>query len=171
MSTANKLENFWYSSTPFKWLLWPLSFLISLIARLKRALYKAKVSRSYRSPVPVVIVGNITVGGTGKTPLITYLVNSLIKRGLKVGIVSRGYKSQIGEQVHYVSTDDSVDYIGDEAFMQSRLVEAPLVIGANRSKAVKLLLEKHSLDLIISDDGLQHYKLDRDYEILLVDGN
>ena len=170
MSTANRLEKFWYSDSPFKWLLWPLSFLISLVARLKRNLHKLNLTRSYRASVPIVVVGNITVGGTGKTPLITYLVNSLEHRGLSVGIVSRGYKSKVGDQVHYVSTEDSVDYIGDEAFMQARLVNAPIVIGANRSLAVKKILEKHDLDLIISDDGLQHYQLARDYEILLVDG-
>lgn len=164
------IEKIWYSNHFTKWLLFPISLLLFLVTKLKRFLYINNLLKSKSSKVPVLVVGNITVGGTGKTPLITFLVQQLTQRNLKVGIVSRGYLSTVEVTPHLVSQEDSVELIGDEAFMQYQKLQVPMAIGAQRSESVALLTNTFDLDLIISDDGLQHYQMQRFAEILVVDG-
>ena len=124
---------------------------------------------SYRAPVPVIIVGNITVGGTGKTPLILWLIEHCRARGLRVGVVSRGYGGQPPEWPWRVRVEDDPAQVGDEPALLVRRTGVPLAIDPQRPKAVEHLLVEEHLDLILCDDGLQHYRLQRDLELVLID--
>lgn len=167
--SQSKIENFWYSQSLLKWLFWPFSFIVLIAARLKRFFYKIKLFKTHYFSCPIIVVGNITVGGTGKTPFITFLIKRLQQKKLKIGIVSRGYRSNLKNYPHLIDNKDKVEEIGDEVFMQFHALNVPMAIGADRPAAVNLLLKHHSLDLIISDDGLQHYAMSRNFEILMVD--
>jgi tetraacyldisaccharide 4'-kinase len=170
-SENSKLEKFWYSNSYLRWLLMPLSWLIQLIALFKISLYQLNILKSHSSKVPVLVVGNITVGGTGKTPFISFLISELHAKGLRVGLVSRGYHSKAPYYPYIVKGEDSVDVVGDEAFMQYFANKVPMVIGSKRAKAVELLTKTYDLDLIISDDGLQHYAMARDIEVMMIDAS
>ena len=169
------IEKIWYSKSRFVLILWPLNLIFYLIVQTKYLLYKVNILSCKKFSVPVIVVGNLTVGGTGKTPFINQLVKQLNNRGFKVGIVSRGYKSQCQSFPHQVCKTDSVSLVGDEAFMQYRSfnliskINLPIVIDPNRSRAVEYLSNHNDIDLIISDDGLQHYAMSRDMEIVLFD--
>ncbi len=174
MSIQASIEKFWYSPSKLKLLFYPLSVVFALLARFKAFLYKINFLKVNSTHLPVIVVGNITVGGTGKTPFIRYLVKQLSDRGLKVAIVSRGYKSMAPCYPHIVNQSDSVETVGDEAYMQyhymkNKQLNVPMVIDPNRSRAIKCLSDKYSLDVVISDDGLQHYAMARDFEIVMLD--
>lgn len=170
MSLGSTIERFWYSTNPLRWLLFIPSLFFLLLTRAKRFGYRVGWFNQNHFSVPVIVVGNITVGGTGKTPFITYLTKQLIAQGLNVGIVSRGYRSLAPTYPHLVKSDDDVNMLGDETFMQYQRLKVPMAIGSDRSNAVKLLSDKHDLDVIVSDDGLQHYSMSRQFEIVMVDG-
>ena len=160
------LVDAWYGDARWIKLLTPLSYLYLLIASLRRA--RAK---HWQSPVPVIVVGNITVGGTGKSPLVAWLVSRLQHKGFRPGIVSRGYGGQAKHYPLIVSATSNPLEAGDEAVMLVRRTECPVVVDPNRPRAVKQLLEQFDCDLVISDDGLQHYNLGRQYEIAVVDAD
>jgi tetraacyldisaccharide 4'-kinase len=168
-SAASRVEQFWYSQSRLKWILWPLSRLMFCVTNLKHFLYKRRLLTVNSCPVPVIVVGNITVGGTGKTPFISLLAKLLKEQGYQVGIVSRGYHSQAPTYPHLVSQSDTAEIVGDEVMMLYNQLQLPMAIDANRSNAVSKLAASYPLDLIISDDGLQHYAMDRQVEIVLVD--
>ncbi|WP_386686468.1 tetraacyldisaccharide 4'-kinase [Lonepinella sp. MS14437] len=161
--------NFWYSNTKIAYLLLPLSWLFGLISGFRRFLFKSKILKSYRSPVPVIIVGNLSVGGNGKTPVTIWLVEQLQQRGINCGVISRGYGSQSDYYPRLVSVNDDPIQSGDEPLLIVKRTGVPVCISANRQQAIELLLKQHQCDLIISDDGLQHYKLQRDIEIVVMD--
>ena len=145
-------------------LLWPLSLVFSLLARLRRATLQAQ-----RLPLPVVVVGGITVGGAGKTPLTLWLVEALRARGYRPGIISRGYGGAVSG-VHEVSVTDLPRLVGDEPLLLRQRAACPVVVGADRVAAGRALIAAHpELDLILCDDGLQHYRLARDFEIVVLD--
>ncbi|MCD9551262.1 tetraacyldisaccharide 4'-kinase [Photobacterium carnosum] len=150
-------------------LLWPLSQLFGMISRRKRQQYVDGKKVAYRAPVPVVIVGNITAGGNGKTPVVIWLVEQLLAQGLKPGVVSRGYGGKAPYYPYFVESDTSTDLAGDEPVLIRRRTGVPVAVAPVRSEAVKLLL-KHDIDVIITDDGLQHYALSRDIELVVIDG-
>jgi tetraacyldisaccharide 4'-kinase len=136
----------------------------------RRWLYYKGIKKSTRFSVPVIIVGNITVGGTGKTPLVIALARFLLEQGYKPGIVSRGYG---GKAAHYplaVTPTSSVMETGDEAILLARNTPCPVIVDPCRVRAVTALLEKTDCNIVISDDGLQHYALARDIEIVVIDG-
>jgi len=176
MASHRLIEDFWYSRSKFTWLLWPFNLLFLLLVTLKRVLYLSKIIPSNQFDKSVLVVGNISVGGTGKTPFINQLVRLLAENGIKAGIVSRGYGSHILSYPHQVTKGDTVEEVGDEAFMQfldlnvKDDMNIPLVIDPSRSKAVNYLIDSNEVDLVISDDGMQHYKMTRDIEVLLFDG-
>jgi tetraacyldisaccharide 4'-kinase len=165
-----RLERIWYRTTLLHALLFPLSLVFRAAVALRRALYRAGVLRVVRLPVPVVVVGNISVGGTGKTPLVLWLAGFLRDQGMRPGIVSRGYGGSSGEPQAVTAASDPGD-CGDEAVMLAQRCDAPVWIGANRAAAAQRLLAAHpDCNVIVADDGLQHYRLARDVEIALVDG-
>ena len=148
-------------------LLFPLSRLFARIAAYRRATFVAGKIQSVRLPVPVVVVGNIHVGGTGKTPITAALVKALQARGRKVGVISRGYGRQISE-THVLNAHSTVQEAGDEPLLLYRQTGAPVAVAAKRAKAGKALLAAFpETELLLADDGLQHYALARDMEIVV----
>ncbi len=162
---------FWYNSktTFLAILLLPLSYIFKIIVSARKLLYKCKILKSYKAKVPVIIVGNITVGGTGKTPLVIWLAKFLRSQGLKPGIISRGYGGEKQNQPIEVNLNSSTKIVGDEAILLKERSSCPVVVCTDRVKALNKLLSISNVDIIISDDGLQHYKLQRDIEIAVVD--
>lgn len=165
---ARKLIDIWYKD-PFigTWLM-PFGFFFSDIVRFRRFLYRIGVLKTRRLPVPVIIVGNITIGGTGKTPLIIALAKVLQKSGYTVGIVSRGYGGDSLPRM--VTVDSDPKQVGDEALLIAKQTDCAMAVAPLRVEAGKLLLENANCNVILSDDGLQHYALYRDIEIAVIDG-
>ncbi|MXP66284.1 tetraacyldisaccharide 4'-kinase [Pantoea sp. Nvir] len=164
------IERIWSGRSVLWLLLWPLSILYGTVSTLIRLIYQHGWQKSWRAPVPVIVVGNITTGGNGKTPVVIWLVQQLHRRGLKVGVVSRGYG---GKSEHYpllVSTKTLTEQVGDEPILISQRTGAPVAVAPKRCDAVELLLSSQEIDIIVTDDGLQHYALQRDREIVVVDG-
>lgn len=160
---------FWYRRSLFAWLLSPLAIFFEIVVRVRRIAYKKNWLTSYRLPMPVLVVGNITVGGTGKTPFVVWLAVFLKERGFKPGIVSRGYKSNAPYYPYLVTKNANVNQVGDEALLIARHTACPMVIGVDRVAAARRLIENAQCDIIISDDGLQHYRLQRDLEFVVID--
>lgn len=158
----------WYKKNPLLYLLYPLSMLYSFIAKL-RANYLIAKSKEIVFGAPVIVVGNITVGGTGKTPMVIYLAQLLKSQGYKVGLVSRGYGGKKEYPMLVKEVSNPLD-VGDEAVMLVRQTGCPMIVDANRVRAVRTLLANHECDIVISDDGLQHYAMPRDMEIIVIDG-
>lgn len=164
------LEAAWYKSSAWLVLLRPLERLFCFLARRRRQQYQNGKKPVWTAPVPVIIVGNISVGGTGKSPLVIWLIDWLRQQGYKPGVVSRGYRAQPPCKPYFVTAGSSVAEAGDEPLMIVRRTGVPLVIDSDRVAATQLLLEQTDCDLVISDDGLQHYALGRTIEIAVVDG-
>ena len=168
------LQRYWYSKNPLAFALWPLSLLFRSVAGARRWAYQRGFLTRWRSPVPVVVVGNINVGGTGKTPLVAYLFHALRKAGWKPGIVSRGYGGQSTTWPQPVYPHSDPRQVGDEPVLlaqqlQSLPIRCPIVVAPDRVAAVKQLLHDGDCDIVISDDGLQHYPLQRQIEIVVID--
>ena len=168
-----RLQHHWYRLAPLHLLLFPVSLVFRVVAGLRRYLYRVGILVSVKLPVPVIVIGNISVGGTGKTPLTLWLAQQLIENGWHPGIVSRGYVKS-GKRLsspHEVSINDTANEVGDEPLLMAQRALCPVWIDRNRPAAAQALLEAHpECDIILSDDGLQHYRLQRDVEIVVVDG-
>ncbi|WP_353166214.1 tetraacyldisaccharide 4'-kinase [Providencia sp.] len=164
------IERIWSGKSWLYVLLLPLSFLYGLIAIIRHAAYKVGLSRSWKAPIPVVVVGNLTAGGNGKTPVVIWLVESLVKEGYRVGVVSRGYGGKAESYPLVLDENTPTTAAGDEPVLIYHRTKAPVAVAPKRSDAVKALLAVHELDVVITDDGLQHYALQRDYEIVVIDG-
>ena len=159
----------WQRRGLLAWLLLPFSLLFMALVAMRRALYRARLLRCERLPVPVVVVGNLSVGGTGKTPLVIHLALALRLRGRHPGIVSRGYRGG-ATGVTEVTPAADPRLVGDEPVLIARRGGCPVVVGADRTAAARALLAGHpECDVILADDGLQHYRLVRDVEIALFD--
>jgi tetraacyldisaccharide 4'-kinase len=167
MTTAERLESAWYGTARAPWWTGPLSLLYGAITALRRALYRMGILRSVRLTVPVIVIGNLSVGGTGKTPLTIALAEGLRERGYTPGVVSRGYG---GTQKLPLLLDASAEpsHVGDEPCL-IRASGVPVAVGRDRPAAAKLLIDA-GCDVVIADDGLQHYALARDLEICVIDG-
>lgn len=165
------LERAWYRRSPWLKLLRPLSALYTCIVQRRRDdfITGARSSRVWKAPVPVLVVGNISVGGTGKTPLVMALIHSLRAQGWSPGVVSRGYGATPPAYPWCVRADHSPACVGDEPLLLVQRTGVPLVIDPDRVAATQALLDSHHCDLIISDDGLQHYALGRDLELAVID--
>jgi tetraacyldisaccharide 4'-kinase len=146
-----------------------LSLAYGAVSGSRRYLYAKQVRRSTQVPIPVVIVGNLTVGGTGKTPLVCWLTARLIERGFKPGVVTRGYGGTSGA-VRLISPADDPKLVGDESILLAGRTKVPVAVGRDRPKAA-LRLVAEGCDVIVSDDGLQHYALARDCEVVVIDGD
>ena len=158
----------WYKKSLWLYLLIPFSLVFSYLTNRRRSKFSKSKKLRYKSSIPLVVVGNLTIGGTGKTPLVAYIASELVKKGYNPGIVSRGYGGKFRETLH-VTNDTPVKQTGDEAQILSKL-NLPFYIDKNRVRAVKVLEKNNDCDVIISDDGLQHYNMNRDIEIVVIDG-
>lgn len=163
------VHKIWYQGHPAKWLLLPLSALFWLISSIRRLGFRLGLKRQTQLPVPVIVVGNITAGGSGKTPTVLYLIELLRQQGWRPGVVSRGYGASIDGELE-VRTGMTPAEVGDEPAMIALRTGIPMVVGASRVKAAHQLLANHDVNVILCDDGLQHYQLGRDIEILVIDG-
>jgi len=169
----NKL---WYESHPLGLALRPISYALHGVVWARQKAYQQGWATQYTASVPVIVIGNISVGGTGKTPFIIWL-GKLLQRTLKpsgrpirIGVISRGYKSTGENQVSLLNAGSLPEQVGDEPYMIYQHLNCPMAVGAERIKAIELLTQCHQLDLILSDDGMQHYAMARQLEIALVDG-
>jgi len=161
----------WQKLGPWHLALIPLSWLFVLLSALRRSAYRIGLFKSFRLPVPVIVVGNISIGGSGKTPMVVWLADVLQKNGYMPAIISRGY----GGSAHFISpafADSDPGIVGDEPVLIAKRGSWPVWVGRDRVQAGLDLLHAHpECNVIISDDGLQHYRLRRDIEIAIVDGN
>jgi tetraacyldisaccharide 4'-kinase len=163
----DSLQRTWSNRGPLAWLLWPLSLVFRLLAAARRMLYAVLPGRSVG--VPVVVVGNLVVGGAGKTPVVMAVVEHLLARGFQPGVVARGYGRDV-EDCREVMTTSTAAEVGDEPLLVKRRCAVPVFVGAKRVEAARALLEAHPrVQVIVADDGLQHYALKRDVEICVVD--
>ena len=163
-------ENLWYSKNLLSTGLLPLSWLFRAIVTVRRFYYRVYHYRRALPSVFILVVGNLTVGGTGKTPFLIWLARQCRGHGLKVGIITRGYKKHQAGKILEALPHSMSKEVGDEALLLVQKTACPVIVAANRMQAVGLLLSKYRPDVILSDDGLQHYKLPRNVEIAIVDG-
>lgn len=174
MNAAKALTQIWYrqSRLRFLWyLLWaPIMPLVYAYVLTRRYFYQCHPAAPL--PVPVVVVGNISVGGTGKTPFILWLANELSQRGYRVGIVARGYGARLGKDAaHLVGANDDAASVGDEPFLLAQESKAAVAIARDRRAACELLINTGAVEVILSDDGLQHYRMARTLEVVLMDAS
>ena len=169
MSFRNRLQQSWQQANLLTVALWPLSVLYRLVYTLRKAAHQVGILQSYRAPVPVIVIGNLTVGGTGKTPMVIYLVEQLRRLGYTPGVISRGYSGSAEVYPLKVQADTAPELCGDEPALIVRRTGVPMAVGPDRRADIKLLLQDATIDIIVSDDGLQHLALQRDIELCLVD--
>ena len=167
MSLSSRLQQHWARVDPVSLMLIPLSLIYWAVIFVRRAAYEVGIFKIQEFSVPVVVVGNLTVGGTGKTPFVISLAEQLKQRGWNPGVVSRGYQGE-ASQPRVVPADGDTGVFGDEPVLISRKTGLPVVVACRRSKAVNRILAE-SVDVVISDDGLQHLAMGRDAEIVLID--
>jgi tetraacyldisaccharide 4'-kinase len=170
MSLESTLTRAWLERGLLACALWPVSLLFRALAALRAGLYRTGILKADKLPVPVIVVGNIFIGGTGKTPLTIWLVEALRAAGYAPGVISRGHGSK-GEAPREVHIDSDPAEVGDEPLLIARRAACPVVVGRKRAEAGRALLAAHpEVNLLVADDGLQHYALARDIEIVLFDG-
>lgn len=163
------LQRVWARTGVLTVLLLPLAMLFAAVSGLRRLAYRRGWRRTVSVGVPVIVVGNITAGGSGKTPLVIWLVNWLRSQGYRPGVISRGYGGTARSCVD-VQADSPAALVGDEPVLIHAKTDGPVVVGHDRVAAARTLLERHpGVDVIVSDDGLQHYRLHRDIELAVVD--
>ena len=167
---SSPIDSLWYGNSPLSLLLAPLGWLYCAGAVLRRTAYRLGIVRAGRAGAPVIVVGNISVGGTGKTPLVVWLAHFLLSRGLRPGIVSRGYRGCAEHWPQQVRADSDPVMVGDEPVLLARATGCPVVADPDRLRAARSLLQHAECDVILSDDGLQHLGLGRDVEIAVIDG-
>jgi tetraacyldisaccharide 4'-kinase len=170
------LQAEWQKDGPAQILLRPLSWLFAALAGTRRALFRSGWLKTESVPVPVIVVGNISVGGTGKTPLTIALAEHLLEREWNPGIVSRGYGAIADDQGRHAHVEirqggHPPDWFGDEPLVMAARLPAPVYVGPERAEVARALLaDQRHVDVILSDDGLQHYALARQLEIAVIDG-
>ncbi len=169
MSVQSSLNRIWYGSAPPPWWLLPFSLIYGAAARLRRYLYAKRLRASTHMSSPVIVIGNLSVGGTGKTPLVCWMVERLTDQGFRPGVVARGYGGSSGG-ARLIEPGDDPHLVGDESILLKRRTGVPVATGRNRPSAAQLLVNA-GCDVIVSDDGLQHYALARDCEIVVIDGD
>ena len=168
MSVQSWFNKIWYRRANPPWWLIPPSVVYGAVSRLRRHAY-ATVRQPTPLQRPVIVVGNLSVGGTGKTPLVCWLVAQLADRGLKPGVVTRGYGGS-SRGARLVESTDDPHVVGDESILLARRTNVPVAVGRDRRAASQLLISA-GCDVVVSDDGLQHYALARDCEIVVIDAD
>jgi len=162
------IQRFWYKQSVVHRLFYPFMWVFQAIVFCRKWLLTRLKQRHFSTPI--LVVGNLTTGGVGKTPLVIALASHFKARGIRVGIVSRGYKANVSSFPHEVHVEDSAEQVGDEPLLIAQKTKAPVVIAPCRVDAVQYLLTHHACQVIISDDGLQHYAMGRAIEIVVIDG-
>jgi tetraacyldisaccharide 4'-kinase len=164
------LQNHWYRVTPLHLILFPISLVFRALVAMRRVLYRDHILTSDQLLLPVIVIGNITVGGTGKTPLTLALAQQLVERGWHPLIVSRGFGGSARQPEHVSETSDARQ-VGDEPLLMARRNICPVWIGKDRAATARTALQAHpQCNVVLCDDGLQHYRLQRDVEIAVIDG-
>ena len=164
------LQGIWYGGHSFWAILAPVSWLFCAGVRLRRLAYETAVAKVHRVRLPVIVVGNIAVGGTGKTPLVIWICSYLKSQGFRPGIVARGYKGKAAKWPQQVRVDSDADAVGDEPIVLARRSACPVAAGRRRVEVVEALIQHTECDVLVCDDGIQHLALGRDVEIAVVDG-
>ncbi len=164
------LNGIWYGRRSLAAILAPVSWLFCAGVRLRRLAYETGVAKVRRVRMPVIVVGNITVGGTGKTPLVIWICSYLKSQGFRPGIVAHGYKGKAAKQPQQVRAESDTDSVGDEAIVLARRSACPVGVGQRRVEVVESLIQHTDCDVVVCDDGMQHLALGRDVEIAVVDG-
>ena len=168
---SRNIEANWYTNKKPNVVLRLLAFYFGLLSNLRKSLYSLGILKQFKIDVPVIVIGNINVGGTGKTPVTLWLAGILHKQGKHVGIISRGYGGSLSRREPIlVSKSSSAEEVGDESLYLARESDAIVCVCINKVRAAKILVSK-GVEVIISDDGLQHYSLARDFEILVIDAS
>jgi tetraacyldisaccharide 4'-kinase len=167
---SQTLTSIWYGESAARWVLWPAAAAYRSLVRLRREAYRRELLKTVELPVPVIVIGNVSVGGTGKTPFVIWLADQLRQRNLRVGIVTRGYGGNATDWPRVVTAESDPSEVGDEPVLLARRTSCPVVAGPDRVAAAQRLLAEQSVDVLLSDDGLQHYRLARRFEIAVVDG-
>ena len=172
MSLAQLIQDAWNKQAKWLVVLRPLSWLYHLGFVVNKSLYRLGLKQRYTAPVPVMVIGNITVGGSGKTPLLIELVKYLQSEQVRVAVISRGYGGE-GPFPALVTADSEPTQVGDEPCLIVQATRVPMAVGSNRQHSIELLLKNSAepIDLIISDDGLQHWSLNRQLEWIVLDQN
>ena len=164
------LQQHWYRITPLHLILFPISLVFRVLVALRRELYHNGIMTSHQLLLPVIVVGNISVGGTGKTPLTLALAQQLIERGWHPLIISRGYGRSLS-RAQQVNLSSPPAQVGDEPLLMAQRDICPVWVGADRVATARAALQIHpQCDVVLCDDGLQHYRLQRDAEIAVIDG-
>ena len=166
----NRLEHHWYTRSPWLILLTPVSLVFRIVVSLRRLAYRLSLLPSHRIAVPVIVVGNLTVGGTGKTPLVAWMADYLKEKGYRPGIISRGYGGNARSWPQQVRPDSDPKMVGDEAVLLAGITKCPMAVAPDRVAAANALIAHNDCDVILSDDGLQHYALQRDIELVVIAG-
>ncbi len=164
------VEEAWYGKHPAAVALIPFGWLYRTVVALRRLAFNNGLLRVYEATVPVIVVGNLTVGGVGKTPLVIWLTGFLSSIGMRPGIVSRGYGGRVKRRPQQVRPDSDPRTVGDEAIIVARRTRCPMAVGKDRGACVEALLDHADCNVVVCDDGLQHYALARNIEVLVVDG-
>ncbi|CAK0762811.1 tetraacyldisaccharide 4'-kinase [Gammaproteobacteria bacterium] len=159
----------WYGGHPLGWILRPIGMLYCVVATIRHQGYRRGWFSATRLPVPVIVVGNLTVGGAGKTPLVLWVIRFLVAQGRRPGIISRGYGGRVGDLPREVGANDDPSEVGDEPLLLARRAGVPVAVCRWRARAGELLHTRHGCDCLVADDGLQHYALARDVEIAVTD--
>ncbi|WP_076418660.1 tetraacyldisaccharide 4'-kinase [Colwellia sp. UCD-KL20] len=166
------IEKVWFKKHQAKWLvvplLLPITLLFFILTSLRRFFYQIGLLKACKVSAPIIIVGNIGIGGNGKTPVVIFLIEQCLKLGLNVGVVSRGYGGKAPHYPYLLDKKSTADEAGDEPILIYKRCQIPVVVGSDRVAAARLLIEQ-GCNIIIADDGLQHYKLARDIELIIVD--
>lgn len=163
------LERTWYHGSLLAWLLWPLSLVFRGLVGLRRWAYRRGLLRVSPATLPVIVIGNLSAGGTGKTPVVLWLLARLAERGIAAGVVSRGYGGRVQRCPRRVSASDTAAEVGDEPLLIARRAQVPVVVCRDRPAAVAALADS-GVQVVLSDDGLQHYAMARAAEVVVVDG-
>ncbi|MBA6263162.1 tetraacyldisaccharide 4'-kinase [Colwellia sp. Bg11-12] len=166
------IEKVWFFQHPAKWflvpILLPLTVIFWLLSAVRRKCYLLDFFKSFAIDIPVVVVGNIGIGGNGKTPVVLYLIEQCLAQGIKVGVISRGYGGKAPHYPYLLSESSTAAEAGDEPLLIYQRHGIPVVVGGDRVLNAQLLV-KHGCEVIIADDGLQHYRLKRDFELIVID--